>query len=232
MQEIFDNYVEHSFGNRLQSKLKIKQFEFNYKKYFSNNKNIILLDIGIGMGEMLTCFQNWRYSNHIGIDISPSTIDFCQSIGLNCTLVNDSTEFLKLHQNSYDVITLIDVLEHIPRSETIAFLKQLRSSLKEGGVLIIQVPNLQSPDGHLHMYNDITHVVGYIEHSLQQVLLASGFQNFHFQGFEELIENDWKSLIKRILRKFYWKKVRLLRSINSNLNPMILNPVFAAIVRK
>lgn len=232
MQEIFDSYVENSFGEEKQAVFKFKQFEYNYKKYFPKDKDAQVLDIGIGRGEMLTCFKEWGYKNYLGIDISPSTVRFCKSIGLNCELVKDSSKFLQENQNKYDLITLIDVLEHIPREHTVSFLKDLRSALKRGGVLIIQVPNLQAPDGQLHMYNDITHMVGFIEHSLQQVLITAGFKEFHFQGFEEFVDNRFKTKVKKILRSILWKKTRFERLINGNLNPKILNPVFSAIVRK
>lgn len=232
MKEIFNDYIKNSFGEYKQGEFKFHQFEQNYKIYFPENKNAKLLDIGIGRGEMLSCYKNWGYKNYLGIDISPDTIGFCKSLGLNCQLVDDSSAFLKENIEQYDLITLIDVLEHIPRENVISFLKDIRNSLVENGTLIIQVPNLQAPDGHLHMYNDITHFVGYIEHSLSQVLIASGFNKFHFQGFEELIGNSGKIKRHKFYRKIYWKVVRITRGINTNINPLILHPVFSAIVKK
>jgi len=224
--------VENSFGEEKQATFKFKQFEVNYKKYFPKDNEAKVLDIGIGRGEMLSCYKDWGYKNYLGIDISPSTVKFCKSIGLNCKLVEDSSKFLQENQNKYDLITLIDVLEHIPRENTVSFLKDIRNALKMGGGLIIQVPNLQAPDGQLHMYNDVTHMMGYIEHSLQQVLIAAGFTKFHFQGFEEFIDNGFKTTIKKFLRSILWKKTRFERAINGNINPKILNPVFSVIVKK
>ncbi|WP_435235572.1 class I SAM-dependent methyltransferase [Psychromonas sp. PT13] len=232
MKEIFDNYVKNSFGEEKQAIFKFKQFEMNYRNYFPANKDDAVLDIGVGRGEMLSCYAEWGYKNYLGIDISPSTIKFCKSLGLNCELVEDSGLYLKKHQDKYKLITLIDVLEHIPREFVVEFLKCVRNALADDGVFIIQVPNLQAPDGQLHMYNDITHVAGYIEHSLAQVLITAGFEKFYFQGFEEFVNNNWKTKILKMLRNIYWKKVQLSRKINGNLNPEILNPVFSVIVKK
>jgi len=80
--------------------------------------------------------------------------------------------------------------------------------------------------------NDITHMVGYTEHSLQQVLIAAGFTKFHFQGFEEFVDKNLKTFIKRALRSIYWKIVRFNRRISGNLNPKILHPILSAIVVK
>ena len=232
MREIFDSYIENSFGEEKQAEFKFKQFELNYKKYFPMDKNLKALDIGIGRGEMLSCFEKWGYKNYLGIDISPSTVKFCKSIGLNCELVQDTNLYLRDNKDVFELITLIDVLEHIPREDVVSFLKDINNALKDEGVLIIQVPNLQAPDGQLQMYNDVTHMVGYIEHSLQQVLIAAGFSKFHFQGFEVITDINPKYFINKLLRNIYWKVVRFSRRINNNINPKILNPVFSVIVRK
>jgi 2-polyprenyl-3-methyl-5-hydroxy-6-metoxy-1,4-benzoquinol methylase len=235
MKEIFENYVEHSFGAREQAAFKFKQFEYNYRKYFPEDKRggkegSRLLDIGIGRGEMLSCMKDWGYENYLGIDISPSTVDFCKSLNLPCELVEDSTAYLAANPDSFDVISLLDVLEHISKKEVIAFVKALRSALKPGGVLIIQVPNLQAPDGYLHRYNDITHEIGFIEHSLAQVLLAAGFKKFTFAGLEEFVFGTPIEYFRKIIRYLHWSTVRFLRRSDGNLSPWILNPVFFAIV--
>ena len=232
MKEIFDTYVDNSFGEYTQADFKFKQFEVNYKKYFPENINSRLLDIGVGRGEMLSCMKSWGYQNYYGIDISPSTIDFCKSIDLNCELVEDTAGWLLAKKEKYDLITLLDVIEHIPRAEIFRFLKAVKGALKTNGVLIIQTPNLQAPDGQLHRYNDFTHEFGYIEHSLAQVLLASGFKKFNFIGFEEIVKNNFSNKKRRFYRKLFWKYVRFTRKINHNINPEILHPVFAAIVVK
>lgn len=232
MKEIFNTYIENAFGNREQAKFKFKQFEYNYKRYFPQNKDSRMLDIGIGRGEMLACMKNWGYKNYFGIDISPSTINFCKFIGLNCKLVNDTSDWLNKHANEFDLITLLDVLEHIHKPDVVDFLKSIHNSLKTKGVLIIQAPNLQAPDGQLHRYNDITHEIGFSEHSMKQVLRVVGFHTFNFQGFEIFVINDTKTKIKKVFRYYYRKIIRFNRKINGNLNPSILDPVFSVIVQK
>ena len=233
MKDIFENYVDHSFGSRQQAEFKFKQFEFNYKKYFPKDKlSTKLLDIGVGRGEMLSCMKNWGYENYGGVDISPSTVTFCQSLELPCELVSNSTEYLQSKPETFDLITLIDVLEHIPKGEMITFLRALKDALKPGGLTVIQVPNLQAPDGHLHRYNDITHEVGFIEHSLAQVLLASGFKKFEFLGLEEFVFGTPLEHIRKIFRKMHWLSTRFLRGVDGNINPKILHPVFATVALK
>jgi 2-polyprenyl-3-methyl-5-hydroxy-6-metoxy-1,4-benzoquinol methylase len=232
MKELFDNYIENAFGEFKQAEFKLEQFSFNYKKYMPKDKNAKLLDIGVGRGEMLSFFKNQGYVNYLGIDISRSCVDFCKSLGLNVELVDSISSFLKDKPETYDLITMIDVLEHIPKDEVIPTLKAINNSLKSGGILIIQVPNLNSPEGFLHMFNDFSHLNGFNEHSLSQVLIASGFKHFHFQPFETIIGNQLKKMIKRFLRACIYFKYKLERKITENVSYSIMTPVFFTIVRK
>jgi len=228
MQEIFKNYIDNSFVGHFQADFKLRQFELNYKKHFNNSESLRTLDIGVGRGEMLSCMKIWGH-NYYGIDISPSTVKFCKKLNLLCEHVDDTEFWLKNHQKQFDIITCLDVLEHIPKENLINFLKAIHNSLNKDGIAIFQVPNLQSPFGYLHHFNDITHISGFVEHSLNQVLLTTGFKKLSFFGFEEFYEKTPKILFKKILRFFYRKLIRFLRTINSNPNPYILDPVISVV---
>ena len=229
MQEIFENYIDNSFDGHYQADFKLRQFDLNYKKYFNKCVASRVIDIGVGRGEMLSCMKQWA-DNYHGIDISPSTVDFCKKLDLSCELVDDTEFWLKNHQNQFDIITCLDVLEHIPKERLIQFVEAIRNSLIKDGLAIFQVPNLQSPFGYLHHFNDITHISGFVEHSLNQVLLSARFNKMSYYGFEELYEKTPKIILKKILRYFYRKIIRFLRTINANAIPKILDPVFFAVV--
>lgn len=231
MKEIFDNYVETSFDGLEQAYFKFHQFKLNYLKYFPKDVSSKVLDIGIGRGEMLTCMRDWDYAYH-GVDISPSTVKFCQSIQLSCEVTDDTSSWLQARGEEYALITCLDVLEHVPRDQTIQFLRSIRHSLVAGGVAIIQVPNLQSPYGYLHHFNDFTHVSGFVEHSLAQVLMAAGFKKFEMHGFEEIYLKTFKQNIVKVLRWGFRNIVRFLRKINSNPNPNILDPILYVVAYK
>ena len=142
--------------------------------------------------------------------------------------------FTACKKEEFDFITVLDVLEHIPKEGTIAFLKSLYGSLKQSGRAILQVPNLQAIDGQLHHFNDFTHLTGYVEHSLRQVLLASGpcDGQLEFYGFETFIGLGVKVAMKKVLRQFYWKRAKFRRKMTGNLNVSIMHPVFYAVVSK
>lgn len=232
MKEIFQTYVDNAFGEYEQADFKFVQFENNYRKFFPLNRDATLLDIGVGRGEMLSCMERWGFENYLGIDISPSTINFCKSIGLKCELVESTIEWLADKKEQYNLITLLDVLEHVKKEETIQFLQSLHSALSPQGTLLIQVPNMQAPDSQLHRYNDFTHEVGYVEHTLRQVLVCAGFADITCYGFEEMLATGFGRWKQTVIRNQYWRFVRYVRQLCDNLNPEILHPVFYALVKK
>ena len=145
-------------------------------------------------------------------------------------MVQSTEDWLNKNQKSFDLITCFDVVEHVPRENVIIFLESIRLALKDNGKAIIQVPNLQSPFGYLHHFNDFTHVSGFVEHSLRQVLLTAGFKQIEFYGFEEFTQNNFKYWVKKAIRSNFRRVVRFLRWANNNPNPKILDPVLYAVV--
>ncbi|MFT6069528.1 MAG: 2-polyprenyl-3-methyl-5-hydroxy-6-metoxy-1,4-benzoquinol methylase [Bacteriovoracaceae bacterium] len=232
-QEIFDSYVENAFnGESGQALFKIEEFRTNYFKFFPEDKNSRILDIGVGRGEMLKCLSDKGYVNYLGVDISPSTIEHCKNLNLNCLLVEDTVKFLDDNKESYNLITLLDVLEHFDLEFALVFLKALFNSLNSGGRIIIQVPNMQAPDGHLHFFNDVTHKLGFVEHSLKQILVTAGIKDFKIYPYETITNSSIKSKVKFFLRGLFRKYVKFTRVLTGNLNPEILTPVFYAVVEK
>jgi len=232
MKEIFDRYLEYTFGEAKQAHFKFKQFAYNYRRFLPKIKKVALLDVGPGRGEMLTLMRRWGYRDSIGVDISPSIVKFCRAQGLNCLLVKDTISWLSHHKGKFAFISALDVVEHLPKSQTIPLLQALRAALAPGGTLLIQMPNMQAVDSPIHRYHDFTHEVGFTEASLAQVLRAAGFEKFAFGGFEELVLGGFKEKIVKALRFINWRKVRFFRVINGNVNCRILNPVFYAVAKR
>lgn len=129
------------------------------------------------------------------------------------------------------MITMIDVVEHIPKNELAAFIKAAYEALLPGGKVIIQTPNMQAPGAALTRYHDITHEVGLDERSLGQLLKISGFRSFEFHGYEEYFGNSPQRILRRLLRRGYQSAVRLCRNINGTQNKSILHPVFFVVAR-
>ncbi len=104
-----------------------------------------LLDVGCGTGDFLFAAKNngWDIT---GIEPNEKARTIANVKSNNSVL--DNTELNKLKENSFDVITLWHVLEHLPNLENdIQIFKKL---LKPNGTLIIAVPNYKSFDANYY----------------------------------------------------------------------------------
>lgn len=235
MNQVFEHYAENAFDKKTQQnsiQWKREWYDYNFKKFFPENKEAYLLDIGPGLGELLITEKEWGYSNGMAIDISPSIVQYCTERGLKCVQVEDSSAWLNKELGKYDLITAFDVLEHIPIDQAPVFLHACKNALKDTGRLIIQVPNIQSPESFLHRYNDLTHVFGYSQHTLEQLISLVGFDTASFFPFEEYPgDSDERKMLRR-LRSIYWHCAKANRDLSHNLNPEILTPEIFVVLCK
>ena len=140
----FEDYISHTDGKRT---LFEKMYHFIKRKAIRDKVSLInsyqplkgrILDIGAGTGDFLleAKNQNWDI-----LGIEPN--DKAKGIAVGKGIKFDDT-IEKLESNSFDVITMWHVLEHVPDVEhQVAELKRL---LKPSGTIIIAVPNFKSFD--------------------------------------------------------------------------------------
>ena len=104
------------------------------------------------LGNDVTAFD--RYN-----DFNGALDNFCsdmknQNINvIHSSEVKEDKDFEKLEK--FDVIICMAVIEHIPHTPKY-FLEKLRSKLKNGGVLILDTPNLTRLENRINLNNDIT----------------------------------------------------------------------------
>lgn len=75
-------------------------------------------------------------------------------------------------EETFDVVTMLEIIEHVPLQEGLAMLRQAHGVLKPGGKLIVTTPNLFHPN----RFWDATHVTAYRYDELGAALLSAGFQ--------------------------------------------------------
>lgn len=112
--------------------------------HLSGRQRGALLDVGCATGAFLALMQThgWQVQ---GVEPSPAAATIARQRGLQ--IHNSGLEEAVLTPNQFDVITLWDVLEHIP--DPLATLQAARQALKPGGVVLLRVPSPAGLDARL-----------------------------------------------------------------------------------
>ena len=137
----YDKVYQRQGG--VQSRWHHQKFEF-LRRYLPKTGK--LLDIGCGPGTFIGTLSNTGL-DCTGIDIAPDQIDYATnnyghskarfiSISLDTFAENSSERF--------DVITFVEVLEHLPEDVAVNMLKRARSLLLPGGRILVTTPNYHS----------------------------------------------------------------------------------------
>ena len=88
---------------------------------------------------------------------------------------NQYHDFYSLDEinETFNVILLIEVIEHMELEEGLKMLTKIHALLKEKGCLIITTPNIFNPS---QFWRDATHKVAYCYDELGGILLKKGFK--------------------------------------------------------
>lgn len=168
----------------------------------------VVLDYGCGFGS-LTYFLQKYFISVKGIDASLQQIEVAKNNNLPVEFLSiaDFTNWCNKNTNTFDIIFLFDVLEHIPANQQITFTRQLIKTLKQNGTIYIKVPNANSLLANRWRYIDWTHHSSFTESSLDFVCLNAGLANIEYF-------NDDSSVIPRLpwlprwsLRGFYLRQL-------------------------
>ena len=144
----FDDYISHTDGKRT---LFEKMYHFIKRRAIKNKLRLIeqhqpvkgkILDIGAGTGDFLLEAKNKNWET-VGVEPNEKAKLIAIKKGV---LFADTIE--KLESNSFDVITLWHVLEHVP--DVAHQVVELKRLLKPSGTLIIAVPNFKSFDANYY----------------------------------------------------------------------------------
>lgn len=96
-----------------------------------------VLDIGCGNGDFLAVAEKAAL-NAFGVDVSSAAVDMCRERGLSA----EAGDFLTMPLPEADVVTMWDVIEHIP--DPSSFFARSAQLLRPGGFLVMKTPAVTS----------------------------------------------------------------------------------------
>ena len=184
--------------------------------YFKeSDRDLNILDIGCGLGQMLNHLKKSGFTNLHGIDINDESINECKKNGLSVEKITDIRDYAKNSNTKFDRIVMSHVLEHIDKDIIIDTLIHIKKYLlKEGGTFLLMVPNAQSYTGSYWRYEDFTHTILFTAGSCIYVLKSAGFTSIEFidaDGTKHM--NPLKRMIIKLLIGYHktkediWNKI-------------------------
>ena len=139
-------------------------------KYLPKKEGLKILDIGCGTGgnlKELSTFGDAR-----GIDLDPYVIGLCKQNGFKCEI--GDLRSLKQKEDSFDLITLFDVLNQADYESIPGILNDIRNVLKKGGLLVFREPAMKAVSGKHDLYVNIRFRSE--KKDIQHLLKGAGFE--------------------------------------------------------
>ncbi|MCU0331497.1 MAG: class I SAM-dependent methyltransferase [Candidatus Kapabacteria bacterium] len=178
--------------------------------YLPSNRHSRILDLGCGYGGFLLLLQERGYVNTSGVDISPQQVAAADQLGVK-NVVEGTIEQALGAEQTYDLISMFDVIEHLTRSEAIATLTLIHERLSPNGTLIIRTPNVDSRLGTVLSFGDLTHEMHLNLLSAKELFASLPYTTVH-------IEPSWPtggSVLHRILRPVARAILRVITTVEA-----------------
>lgn len=191
-------------------------------KSLNNHSSLKILDTGSCTGYNLHLLN--KYGKAYGVDVEKKAVEYCKKRGLKrMTLLKNGMK-LPFQNNSFDVITCLDVLEHIEEDEK--YLHELYRVLKPKGKLIIFVPAIKLLWSQLDVKSH--HQTRYTISTLKNKIRKTKFLLKEIKYFNYIL--FWPMLPVRLIQKLPFFKSNEFGSeliVNNKLINKLLFYIFA-----
>lgn len=188
----------------------------SFGNYFSNlDKNSKILDAGCGIGYLEYYLIRAGFTNIHAVDVSQEQIEMAKhSLRSHNTNYQGKIKFNNCgifeyleRNNGFDIISLIDVVEHFSKNEALCVMELAFEKLNDDGLILIRVPNMEYPFRSVsNFYQDFTHEAPFTRSSLNQCLLAAGFNETktYFEEWPHLKSKNLLDKLKIVAEDFYF----------------------------
>lgn len=180
------------------------------------DKKSKIIDIGTGNGQFIKLLLTDGFKEVSAFEIPGS--DLTQIEQLSCTVYRDF-DYQSIPSNTFDVVTLIDVAEHVINPKYM--FKSCNRVLKEGGVIYLHTPVVTKIDRMMHYIQKVPmirkvgeswqrgrtsvfHLQNYTSKSLIMLLYECGFDYISSSQKNEL---SWP--VSRYIRVYLFEKLGL-----------------------
>lgn len=181
-------------------------FEREFGDLLKNTvKQARILDVGCGDGSLLYWLSKTGFTNVEGVDLGRDQVKQSQKVCKKVTL-DSAISFLKKNKG-FDIIFMVQFLEHLPKEQVPDVLTYAFKSLNPKGNLIVSVPNVTNPFSNPHVFGSYSHFSFFTQGQLQELFRLAGFKKFlardcrvHGQGLKRLAASFGRSVLHSFLK--------------------------------
>ncbi len=211
----------------------IEGYETHFLRFLPKNKEIRILDIGCGFGQLLYMMKQRGYMNVEGVDLGFEQIETTNKLGIKAERISDLEDYLAKQDETWDLITMSGVIEHFERNKILSYLAAIRKALKNNGRIVITTENMAAASAAFMRYIDFTHSIGFTERSLEQALRVAGFSEINIHGERFLFRPRLKYLIWSLLRKLWFRILSFIYLLENGVDrPKIISTYLIAVAKK
>ncbi len=203
-----------------------------------------ILDVGCGLGFFVKRIADQKTGwEATGYEISEKAVRFARDKNGLKNVFPGIVQNSGIAKGSLDVITLWDVIEHIPKPHSL--LEYLHSLLKPGGILFLQTPNFpiqlfkaklkvmlkgMKPDGHYLEAKD--HINDYAEKTMKMLAKQTGFTDCKFTILKPIasVSGSQGGNLGSLFKKVYYYATKILWLFT--FKTMNLNNTLFAVLKK
>ncbi len=181
-----------------------------------NKSELRILDVGCGTGANLKMLA--RYGKSEGVELSEQALHFCRQRGLEAVQFG-AAESLPYADNSFDLVTFLDVLEHLDDDR--AGLAEIRRVLHPDGRALLFVPAFMFLWG---VQDEVSnHRRRYTRRELSRVVAAAGLE------VERASYANFTFFFPVLLVRWIMRLLKLRAATEYGINLPLMNKVFASL---
>jgi len=166
------------------------------RKYIEN-KSGRLLDVGCGLGFFVKRVGEYSSWEVYGYEIAGSAVDYARDVLKLDNIFNGRVEGSNFPSNHFDLITMWDVIEHLPQPDIM--LSYLYGILKPDGILFLHTPNvviqlakarlkrlMRGMRAEVHYLEPKDHMHIYSMKTITRLLNRNGFNRLKFTHLDPI----------------------------------------------